>query len=101
MFPVHLSVRFLEVKNLMPTPPCLAADHKLVLLLAKCSWGRAVSILVVSPQPGGKSRQKSATRFAMTQSAQLTRVIRAINEGDPKAASEVLPLVYTDVSHLA
>ena len=37
----------------------------------------------------------------MTQSAQLTRVIRAINEGDPKAASELLPLVYTELRKLA
>jgi RNA polymerase sigma factor (TIGR02999 family) len=37
----------------------------------------------------------------MTQSAQLTRVIRAINEGDPKAAAELLPLVYTELRKLA
>ena len=37
----------------------------------------------------------------MTQSAQLTRVIRAINEGDPEAAAELLPLVYTELRKLA
>ena len=37
----------------------------------------------------------------MTESARLTRVIRAINEGDPKAAAELLPLVYTELRKLA
>ncbi len=68
-----------------------------------CSWGHAVSILAVhhSFKFRRKTRQISPTRFAMTQSAQLTRVIRAINEGDPKAAAELLPLVYTELRKLA
>jgi RNA polymerase sigma factor (TIGR02999 family) len=37
----------------------------------------------------------------MIKSATLTQVVRAINEGDPKTASELVPLVYAELRKLA
>lgn len=52
----------------------------------------------VSMQPGKRSRHLWWSKFPMTD---ITRILSAIEQGDPQAAEELLPLVYAELRQLA
>ena len=59
---------------------------------------------LVSTKKGHITRKKGKSFFAMAEKQQagaVTQMLRAAGDGDPKAAAELLPLVYSELRKLA
>lgn len=63
------------------------------------NWGQKVDLVLTSSNSGGATRH--GKKSTMTKSGPLTEVFRAIEEGDPSAAADLLPLVYSELRKLA
>ena len=59
---------------------------------------------MVSTKKGDNTRKKGESFFAMAEKPQagaVTQMLRAAGDGDPKAAADLLPLVYSELRTLA
>src|SRR5262245_48831107 len=66
-----------------------------------------VGFFIAHPRPGTRPRRRlysgpaSATSGAVRPMSDVTRILSAIEQGDPTAAEQLLPLVYGELRRLA
>src|SRR5262245_29577090 len=71
------------------------------LIINRSAYGNRTCLTAGFKQVGLRFCFVRPTRYAVGRMSEVTRILQSMEQGDPKAAEELLPLVYAELRKLA